>query len=226
MISITQGIKVQVNGANEQANWVPAKNAWVATVPAQATPDYEVAILSAGSGGEISKTVSVIVVPLGIAVVLTATTTGSAAVAGVTMTAYHQGVGLANNGVADQAVTDSSGKAVMFLDAGNYNLLFQAQGLQDEIIQTLQVASALVDSDPAGSKLETHVLNDNAGSPVVGARIVVVDIAVSPIEDSLAAVGTTAVDGSWTLNLDPKTYKFVEARPGYDSAIAEVTVIG
>ena len=226
MITITQGVKVQVDAVNVPANWLVSKAAWVATIPTPVLPTYVATILSADVSGSLAKTIEVVQMTNSMAVKVLVVNGSGAAAAGIKITAYYQTTGLANNGVADSASTGSDGKAVLFLDAGTYNLLVQSSGFQDEILQSLVIQTAMVDFDQAGTKLETHVLKDNSGAVVAAAKIRVVSPTAVPLENGLIAVVTTAVDGSWTANLLPALYKFVEGKDGFDSVIAEVTIVG
>ena len=223
---MVQGMKLTVGAAKPPVNYDQARDAWVATVPVQGSPTYSMIVLSEDLSGLLTKTLDVILTANGQALRATVVNGNASPVPGVLLRAKHAS-GLADNGLANEALTGADGVAVMFLDAGTYNLLVRSPGFKDEVMQTVQVAGGLTDFDMGGAQFESHALRDSAGAAVAGARVAITKPAVLPHESSLVAVRTTDVAGLWTANLDAATgFKFVLSKPGFDSVMAEVESIG
>ena len=223
-----QGAKVSVGGTQIPTNFNNATGEWEATIPAPVSAAYAITILQEDLAKVLTLTLDVLDLPGGQALRLTALNASNLVETGVRMKVHHQGIGLADNGLLDDVLTASiTGKVIVFLDAGNHNVVITAPGFQPVRLKTVQVSNGTPNVDAGGTQLASHTLKNNQAAVVAGARIFIQKTTEAILEDSLAAARTVDGAGLWTANLDPATpYRFCMHAPGFDSVIAEVDSIG
>jgi len=199
-----QSVVIKVGGVPQTVVFDTGLQAYTATLPLQVVDFYTVEIDATDMAATTTTLITFLSTIQGEIVKFAVTSLGGYPVSGVTVTAAYRNItGGTDHGRAEQQETGADGTAYLHLNAGSYNFTISKPGFATKVVNNLQVISGInVFDNVSGTIPHTHVVRDQAGTPVENASVKIEDFSLDP-EVRLVAHVKTDPSGIWSALFTP-----------------------